>query len=125
MNGAKPLYLLDSCFLIRWYGKYHDAISLIQQHNLQFEQCAYSVISYTEVLGWHGVTPQDDVNLRALFARLGAKLDLSDEIVEYTIQLRKTHKIKLPDVFILATAKIHGLTLLTLDDKLAKINLII
>lgn len=119
MNG-KVKFLLDSCFLIRWYGKHDDAIELIQKHHLKFEQCAYSVISYAEVLGWNGVTAQDDVNLRMLLSRFGAKLVLNDEIVECTIQIRKKHKMKLPDALILASAQIHGLTLLTLDEKLAK-----
>ncbi len=35
-----------------------------------------------------------------------------------TISLRKKHKIKLPDSIILATAEVHGLKLLTLDQKL-------
>lgn len=119
MNGVK--FLLDSCFLIRWYGKHDDALSLIKKHHLRFEKCAYSVISYTEVLGWNGVSEQDDRNLRMLFARFGNRLDLNDDILEYTIVLRKAYRIKLPDALILATAKVYGLELLTLDEKLERI----
>lgn len=119
MNGVK--FLLDSCFLIRWYGKHNDAIELIKKHQLQFHQCAYSDISYAEVLGWNGSTEQDDINLRMLFNRFQAKLPITDDILECTISLRKAYKIKLPDALILATAKTHQLTLLTLDEKLERI----
>lgn len=38
---------------------------------------------------------------------------LSEEIVSKTIELRKKHKIKLPDAIIAATALVHNLKLLT------------
>lgn len=119
MNGIK--FLLDSCFLIRWYGKHNDAIELIKKYQLTFDQCAYSDISYAEVLGWNGSTPQDDINLRMLFNRFQTKLPITDDILECTIALRKAYKIKLPDALILATANTHHLQLLTLDEKLERI----
>lgn len=119
MSGVN--YLLDSCFLIRWYGRHEEALELIKQHHLSFEQCAYSVISYAEVLSFKQATEQDDKNLRSLFARFGARLELTDEIIEATILLRKNYAIKLPDALILATAKTYRLTLLTFDKKLEKI----
>lgn len=119
MNGVK--FLLDSCFLIRWYARQNDALDIIKKHRLQFHQCAYSVISYAEVLGWNGVTIQDDTNLRMLFNRFASRIPVTDEILEQTILLRQSHKIKLPDALILATAKTHQLQLLTLDEKLERI----
>ncbi len=40
-------------------------------------------------------------------------LNLSDEIVETSIDIRKNYKTKLPDAIIAATALVYGLTLLT------------
>lgn len=120
MNGVK--FLLDSCFLIRWYGQHSDALDLIRQYNLQFEQCAYSSISYAEVLGWNGLMPQDEINLRQLFSRFHQRLTINDDVIECTIAIRRKHKIKLPDALILATAKTHNLQLLTLDEKLQRIR---
>jgi len=39
--------------------------------------------------------------------------DLDQSIFEKTIKLRRTHKIKLPDSIIAATASCHNLTLVT------------
>jgi len=50
-------------------------------------------------------------------------LPLSQTIEEYTIMVRRSKKVKLPDALILATAKVHGLTLLTLDQRLETLSL--
>ncbi len=43
-------------------------------------------------------------------------MELSDEIIEKTIELRRKAKIKLPDAIIAATAIVHNLTLLSTND---------
>jgi predicted nucleic acid-binding protein len=45
-----------------------------------------------------------------------AIMELSDEIIEKTIELRRKAKIKLPDAIIAATAIVHNLTLLSTND---------
>lgn len=45
-----------------------------------------------------------------------AIMELSDEIIEKTIELRRKAKIKLPDAVIAATAIVHNLTLLSTND---------
>jgi predicted nucleic acid-binding protein len=45
-----------------------------------------------------------------------AIMELSDEIIEKTIELRRKVKIKLPDAIIAATAIVHNLTLLSTND---------
>lgn len=42
-------------------------------------------------------------------------------IEEQTIKLRQAHRIKLPDAIIAATSVVHGLDLLTFDQKLASL----
>jgi predicted nucleic acid-binding protein len=44
-------------------------------------------------------------------------LGLSDEIVNETIELRKTKRMKLPDAIIAATAIVHNLCLVSRNDK--------
>jgi predicted nucleic acid-binding protein len=43
---------------------------------------------------------------------------LDDQIEAATIALRRRARLKLPDSIIGATAQVHGLTLLTLDERL-------
>jgi predicted nucleic acid-binding protein len=44
-------------------------------------------------------------------------ININDEIIEKTIKLRKSYKIKLPDAIIAATAISYGLTLVTRNTK--------
>lgn len=122
MSGNK--YLLDTCFIIRWYEQQQDALSIIERLNIQFEECSYSDISHAELFSWQGLTPSDEQALKALLFDV-ARLEVSKQVIDKTIQIRKAHKMKLPDSLILATAKIHGLQLITLDDKLERIEKLI
>ena len=45
---------------------------------------------------------------------------ISDEIIEMTIDYRKTVKLKIPDAIIAATAKVKELTLVTADKSLTQ-----
>lgn len=118
MNGVK--FLLDSCFIIRWRQQDEQAFCLFEQFNVEDGQCAYSDISYVEVFGWNGLQADDEQHFKTLLTGL-PRLAINDDILEYTIMLRKNYRIKLPDALILATACVYKLQLLTLDDKLQKI----
>ena len=71
-----------------------------------------SVISKIEILGWNPPTQKEADECQS-FMDDAVVLDLSDAVVEKTIEIRKTIRIKLPDAIIAATALVHGLTLLT------------
>jgi predicted nucleic acid-binding protein len=72
-----------------------------------------SVISKMEILGWNFASPQEELQARAFVNDL-TLVDLSDDIVEKTIALRRQlPKIKLPDAIIAATALVHSITLLS------------
>ena len=45
--------------------------------------------------------------------------DLPEPVEDAAITLRRTRRLKLPDAIVAATARVHGLELLTLDDVLA------
>jgi len=49
--------------------------------------------------------------------KFNAYLNINDDIIEKTIELRKTYKTKLPDAIIAATAIAYGLTLITRNIK--------
>lgn len=71
-----------------------------------------SVINKIELLGFSIVI--DEI---IEFVALATVIDLDDGIVDMTIELRKKHKIKLPDAIIAATAISHNLTILTRNTK--------
>lgn len=113
MNGNN--YLLDTCFILGIYNGDEHALSLMQ--NISLKQCSVSVITYMELLGYHGISPQDEKELTQ-FLSLVKCIDISQDIKHATIQLRKRHKIKLPDCIVLATALVDDLQLLTVDNGL-------
>lgn len=116
MNG-KPAYLLDTCFILGFYNKSAIALQMLAEHKVRLSECAISVINRIEILGYTELTLSDETNLRKILESFIC-LPLSVEVEMMTISLRKKHKIKLPDSIILATAEVHGLKLLTLDQKL-------
>lgn len=118
MNSNK--YLLDTCFIIRWNDEQPDALQMIAQHNLRPEQCYYSDVSYVELFSWKNISPQIEQDLKYLLDGI-PRLPIDNQVLDTTIWLRRQFSIKLPDALILATAKVHKLNLLTLDDKLQTI----
>lgn len=117
MSGIK--YLLDSCFVLGFFKKSHEVIAVIQKHAIEPEQCAISVINRIEVLGFAGLTANDERSLTTLLAQFDC-VPLTSSVEQETIRLRKAHKIKLPDAIVLATTMVNGLQLLTLDKGLQK-----
>lgn len=116
MNGK---YLLDTCTLIGLQKQTPESFNLLSQKGVYLSECAISVITYIEFVGFYGVDNQTCKQLTHI-ANQFTQYSLDDTIRDKAIAIRQKHKIKLPDALILATAKNHQLTLLTLDDKLAK-----
>lgn len=112
-------YLLDTCTLIGLQKQTPESFNLLSQKGVYLSECAISVITYIEFVGFYGVDNQTCEQLTHI-ANQFTQYPLNDTIRDKAIAIRQKHKIKLPDALILATAKTHQLTLLTLDDKLAK-----
>ncbi|RYF68263.1 MAG: type II toxin-antitoxin system VapC family toxin [Cytophagaceae bacterium] len=74
-----------------------------------------SVITRIELLGWKPDDPGFEADLRLLVDQ-AIEYPLTDEIVDQTIALRKSVKIRLPDAIIAATALVHKLTLVSDND---------
>ena len=88
---------------------------------------AISVITEIELLCWKTPTKKD-VKVLHDFIEDALVFELEKEIKLKTAQIRKAHKIKLPDAVIAATALAYELTLLTRNvndfKNIQKINLI-
>jgi predicted nucleic acid-binding protein len=71
-----------------------------------------SIINRIELLGFSIVTPEiieftDSTNI----------INLTEDVANQTIKLRKNRKIKLPDAIIAATALVYNLTLISRNTK--------
>jgi predicted nucleic acid-binding protein len=67
------------------------------------------------MLAFNPDDPADLIPFEELAATVSI-LPLDEVVVKDTIALRKSHKIKLPDAIIAATARSHGLTLVSRNE---------
>lgn len=84
----------------------------LSPQKILFQPAKISVITKIEALGYNFTKP-DEHQLLLDICKVLPVVPLSDAIAEETINIRKQHKIKLPDAIIYATALIEGLPLLT------------
>ena len=101
-------YLLDTNAVLEFMGnklpaESHDFLSKIIDHEINI-----SAINKIELLGFSFVeqTLIDFVSFAEVYP-------IDDETINQTIELRKNHKIKLPDAIIAATAILNNFTLIT------------
>jgi len=77
---------------------------------------AISVISKIELMGWRDGSPKQLQNVTDFIQEI-AVLQLTDAVVDKTIEIRRSQKIKLPDAVIAATAIVHDFTLISRNDE--------
>ena len=106
MNGTAD-YLVDTNIIIYYLNGDEIAIDWLRKH----KGLSISIIASLEVLSYPFTEEEDEI-VRGFLDAFGL-FDLDQPIFEKTIQLRRTHKIKLPDAIIAATASYHNLTLVT------------
>jgi predicted nucleic acid-binding protein len=115
MSGLK--YLLDTNIIIGLLKQNLVVVEYLSVSQPELDACAYSAITRMELLGFPGITHVEVEGVqRLLNAMRYVPLDCAVE--DAVIQIRQSVRLKLPDAIIAATAKIHGLQLLTLDQKL-------
>lgn len=112
MSGTE--YLLDTNFILGMLKATPTVLDVINRERLMAGQCAYSAITRMELLGFPGITADEDALIRSrlsMFTYLPVDVAVEDRAIE----LRRSRRVKLPDALIAATAITHGLRLLTLD----------
>jgi predicted nucleic acid-binding protein len=106
-------FLLDSNAVIDFLGaKYsNEGMNLVTSAIDDIPNI--SVITKIEVLSYKTITEEYD--LLQNFCKDALVLELNDEIVDKTIDIRIQHKLKTPDAIIAATALAYNLVLITRD----------
>ena len=112
MSGVE--YLLDTNFILGMLKSTQEVVDILTSRQLTASQCAYSAVTRMELLGFPGITPDEDALIRSRLDRF-SYLAIDMNVENRAIQLRRTRRVKLPDALIAATALCHGLQLLTLD----------
>lgn len=86
MSGIK--YLLDTNFILGILKGDQDALDAVHSRDIRVSECAFSTISRMELLGFHGITEEEEALVEDKLARL-THLTLTDSVVTRVIQLRQ------------------------------------
>ena len=112
MSGTE--YLLDTNFILGMLKATPTVLDVINRERLMAGQCAYSAITRMELLGFPGITGDEDSLIRSRLSMF-TYLPVDVAVEDRAIALRRSRRVKLPDALIAATALTYGLRLLTLD----------
>lgn len=104
-------YLIDTNGVIDYLGKKFPAAGMVFMNSIIDAVPNVSVITKIEVLGFNA--PDEHYQMLTNFMKDSTVFDLMDDIVDLSIDIRKKHKIKLPDAIIAATAIVFDLILIT------------
>ena len=109
-------YLLDSNTVIDYIAGLYPDKTEQWLNQLIDEEINVSIITKIEVLSFD---PDKDDNYTVLvdFFEASNLLELTNDIVNKTIQIRQKQKIKLPDAVIASTALVNGLALVSRNTK--------
>ena len=80
-----------------------------------------SVVTEMELLSYPSLDNESEKQIRE-FLNDVAVIGLTQEIVEYAVQLRRREKLRLPDAIVAATALVFNAELLTNDEKLHQVS---
>ena len=109
-------YLIDTNVAIEYIGEALLEKALTMLDGIIDEQFYISVINKIELLGFSDITENEELKFQELINAADI-LDLDENIVNSTIEVRKKYKIKLPDAIIAATALENELTIITRNAK--------
>ena len=106
-------YLFDSNTVIYFLGKIVLSDNALKRIDAICSQGQHlSIITKLELLGYRFESAKNEESTKK-FVKSSHIYQISPEIENETIKLRKTTKIKLPDAIIAATAIVHDFTLVS------------
>ncbi|WAC11532.1 type II toxin-antitoxin system VapC family toxin [Dyadobacter pollutisoli] len=109
-------YLIDTNIIPKYLQESlsEDGLSLID-NILDSGEAQISVITRIELLGF-SPNREDLLQFITQFISVTTEYELTELIVQKTIEIRKLFKVKIPDAIIAATALCHNLILLSDND---------
>ncbi|MCE7059123.1 type II toxin-antitoxin system VapC family toxin [Dyadobacter sp. CY343] len=109
-------YLIDTSAVIKYLNGNFTAAALEYMDQILDDQCNISFVSEIELRVWNPANPSDK-EVYDNFAVNSNVIGISQEVIDKTVQIRMSHRLKLPDAIIAATAIVNNLTLLADNDK--------
>jgi predicted nucleic acid-binding protein len=107
----QPRYLIDTNTVIDYLGNKLPASGMDFMNGVIDAVPNVSVVTKIEVLGFNAL--EQHYKTLSDFINDATVLDLTNNVVEASIEIRKKHKTKLPDAIIAATALVYDLVLIS------------
>ncbi|MBS1538635.1 MAG: type II toxin-antitoxin system VapC family toxin [Bacteroidetes bacterium] len=107
----QPQYLIDTNAVIDYLGNKLPTSGMDFMNTVIDAVPNVSVVTKIEVLGFN--TPEQHYKTLSDFINDATVLDLTNNVVEASIEIRKKHKTKLPDATIAATALVYDLVVIS------------
>jgi predicted nucleic acid-binding protein len=108
------MYLLDTNSIIKYLDGSLNPNGVAFMNKILDDKSAISIITKIETLGFNFTVLAEQENME-YFVNNSTIMEMSNDVVNKTIVLRKRHKIKLPDAIIAATAIVYDFSLITGD----------
>jgi predicted nucleic acid-binding protein len=109
-------FLIDTNVAIEYIGEILNEEVLDEIDKIINSGYYISVINKIELLGFHYLSESENEKFSD-FIKNSETIGLDEIVVDKTIEIRRSSKIKLPDAIIAATALVYDLTLLTRNIK--------
>ena len=106
------VYLIDTNIIIYYLEGEHSAVSFLRTHR---GKLAISSITWMETLSYPFSADEEQI-VRAFLQELRL-VEISSPVMELSVEIRRTKKMKLPDAIIAASAIHHDLILVTRNVK--------
>ena len=108
--------MIDTSAVIKYLNGTLSANGLLFMDKAIANKRIISFISEIELQSWNPDNP-DDLKIYQFFISNSTVIGIDNDIIQETIRIRKSVKLKLPDALIAATAIINNLTLIADNDK--------
>ena len=109
-------YLIDTSGVIKYLNESFPSEGLVFMDEIIDRECIISFIAEIELQVWNPPDP-DDSKVYQSFVAESTVVGLQDDIIQETIRIRKSYKLKLPDALIVATALVSDMILIADNDK--------
>ena len=109
-------YLADTSTIIKYLHRSFHRNAILFLNKTFEEEIIISFITEIELKVWSPSEPSD-LNVYLHFLSKCRIIGIEQKLIDKTVELRKKHKVKIPDAIIAATAIGHNLTLVTDNEK--------
>jgi predicted nucleic acid-binding protein len=110
------MFTLDTNCLIYYFKGEEKVIDLIQNLILERTPIFISIITKVEVLAYPEITPGEEKTFLEMMKNM-ILIEFDDKLTNLVVNIRRKHKIKLPDAIIAATSLYTNSTLITRNIK--------